>query len=294
MTTYTPAQLTEILARHAQWLKGDPSGVRANLARADLTDANLTGANLTDADLTDADLTDAYLTRADLTRADLTRADLTRADLAGANLTGANLTRADLAGANLTDANLTGANLTVADLTDADLTGANLTRADLTRADLTDADLTDANLTGANLARARNPPSGTEQKDPPEPYKRATTDEERAARRAKRAAEYRERRPDVPVIERLDARILEIVESGKGLLRMSDWHHGDVCGTTHCRAGWAIHLAGEKGAELERQHGPAVAGGMIYRASTGRIPHFYATDEAALEDIRRCASEESK
>jgi hypothetical protein len=43
---------------------------------------------------------------------------------------------------------------------------------------------------------------------------------------------------------------------------------------------------------LEVKHTPAVAGRMIYLASTGRSPHFYATNARALEDIRRCAAED--
>lgn len=93
----------------------------------------------------------------------------------------------------------------------------------------------------------------------------------------------------MPVIERLDRLILLRLEAGLGSLNMSAWHS---CETTHCRAGWAVHLAGEQGYALEAKHGPAVAGRMIYRASTGRSPHFFATTERALEDIRKCAEEQ--
>jgi hypothetical protein len=31
------------------------------------------------------------------------------------------------------------------------------------------------------------------------------------------------------------------------------------------------------------------AGAMLYRASTGRVPHFFASNADAMEDIRRCA-----
>ena len=40
-------------------------------------------------------------------------------------------------------------------------------------------------------------------------------------------------------------------------LRMSCWH---ACKTSHCIAGWAIHLAGEEGYELERKVGSSNAG----------------------------------
>jgi hypothetical protein len=189
------------------------------------------------------------------------------------------------AGANLADADLAGANLAGADLAGADLARADLADANLAGADLARADLADAYLARADLVGARNIHSSTEQADPPEPYERLPS----AERYARRAERYRARNPDVPVIPDIDRRILGLVESGSGRLDMSQWH---TCDTTHCRAGWAITLAGEAGAKLEQQYGPAVAGRMIYIASTGRAPHFYATDERALEDIRECAAKQ--
>ena len=69
---------------------------------------------------------------------------------------------------------------------------------------------------------------------------------------------------------------------------MSCWH---TCGTTHCRAGWAIHLAGEEGYALERFYGAALAGQLIYRESGSLISpvRFYDTNEEALEDMRKRA-----
>jgi hypothetical protein len=229
-------------------------------ARANLAGAYLAGADLAGAYLADAYLADAYLARA---------------NLAGANLAGANL-----ADAYLADAYLAGANLA-----DANLAGAYLAGANLARANLADANLAGAYLAGANLAGARNVPDGTTQTDPPEPYVRGDS----AERRAKRAEKFRQRNPDVPVIAGLDRQILQVIEAGQGSLNMSQWH---TCETTHCRAGWAIHLAGEAGEKLEKAHGPHIAGRMIYIASTGRAPHFFATNERAMEDIRASAAEQ--
>jgi len=67
---------------------------------------------------------------------------------------------------------------------------------------------------------------------------------------------------------------------------MSDWHQ---CKTTHCRAGWAITI-NPAGAELERVFGAEWAGRLIYLKSTGRVPDFFASNERALADIRRCAA----
>ena len=173
---------------------------------------------------------------------------------ADANLTDAYLTGANLADANLTDANLTRANLTRAYLTRANLTGANLTGAYLTDADLTRANLTRAYLTGANLTRANL----TGALD------------------------------GVPLVENLDAAILAAVEAsqliGKAGLDMRHWH---TCESTHCRAGWAIHLAGPEGYKLEERFGSSVAGALIYaKAGATLVPDFYASDDAALTDMR--------
>jgi hypothetical protein len=237
---------------------------------------------------------DAYpirtaLERAVAARADLADAYLARANLARANLAGANLAGADLADANLADANLAGADLAGADLAGADLAGADLADANLAGANLAGADLARANLAGANLAGARHTPAGVTATDPPTPYKRAANEEERKARQHARMLAFRARHPEVPVVEGLDARILAIVEKDPKALDMSTWHS---CETTHCRAGWAIHLAGEAGYALEKQTNAQHAGAMIYRASAGRVPHFFATNERAMEDLRRCAEEQ--
>lgn len=92
--------------------------------------------------------------------------------------------------------------------------------------------------------------------------------------------------PDAPMVPDLDQRMAEAC-APDGALDMSDWH---TCETTHCRAGWAIHLAGAAGAALEAKVGPAVAGALIYWASTGRIPDFFAdTDNAAADIAARAA-----
>jgi hypothetical protein len=271
-------------------IKADADLADANLADANLAGADLTRANLARADLAGADLADAYLAGANLADADLARANLADADLADADLT-----RANLADANLADANLAGADLTRADLADADLTRANLADANLADANLAGANLAGANLAGANLAdaylaQARGLPIGRFTPDPVEPYVyRGVSSAEGRAARAKR---YREAHPEVPVVEKLDTRILDVITNGGGTLEMGAWH---TCETTHCRAGWAIHLAGERGYALEKELGDsAMAGRAIYLASAGRSPYFYGDNAAALADIRRCAEEEAQ
>jgi hypothetical protein len=87
-------KLTEVLAAHMKWLRGEEGGVRADLRSADLSSANLRSANLRSADLSSADLRSADLRSADLSSADLSSADLSSADLSSANLSSANLSSA--------------------------------------------------------------------------------------------------------------------------------------------------------------------------------------------------------
>jgi hypothetical protein len=71
---------------------------------------------------------------------------------------------------------------------------------------------------------------------------------------------------------------------------MSNWH----CGTTHCRAGWAIHLAGPAGYALQEYHSEALAAQLIYRESGEPISpcRFYDSNEDALADMKRLAGVE--
>jgi uncharacterized protein YjbI with pentapeptide repeats len=95
---------------------------------------------------------------------------------------------------------------------------------------------------------------------------------------------------DIPTIPNIDAAILAAIAVPGNSLDMSNWH---TCQTTHCRAGWAITLAGEAGKALEEELSPVTAGALIYAASRPdrRIPNFYADDEAALDDLRKCATD---
>ncbi len=70
---------------------------------------------------------------------------------------------------------------------------------------------------------------------------------------------------------------------------MGNWHK---CNTTHCRGGWAVILAGKKGKALEDKFGVFLAATLIYLKSTGRIPDFFATNRAAMADLKKCAKAE--
>jgi uncharacterized protein YjbI with pentapeptide repeats len=156
-------------------------------------------------------------------------------------------------GADLRGADLRGADLRGADLRGAVLRGADLRDADLSGAVLRGADLRDADLRDADLRGA-----------------------------VLRGGEFYR-------VPQLHNKMLEAVGSG-GTLDMSSWHK---CDTTHCRAGWAVHLAGNAGKLLEAQMGTAMAGALIHVASCPwmeKVPDFYATDEVALEDIKAQAA----
>ena len=181
------------------------------------------------------------------------RVDLEGAYLEGANLVGVNLVGVNLVGANLEGANLRGAHLRYTDLRGANLIGANLRGAHLMRVNLEGANLVGANLEGAYLRSANL---------------------------------IGAKLPNgIPVIPDIDTKIHEAVKMCG--LQMSDWH----CGTTHCRAGWAIHLAGEEGYVLEEKLGSQVAGTLIYMASRPdkKHPDFFCSSDEALASIEEDA-----
>jgi hypothetical protein len=93
--------------------------------------------------------------------------------------------------------------------------------------------------------------------------------------------------PPVPVIENIDLKIYEAA-SKEGALNMGDVHR---CNTTHCRAGWAVHLAGEAGYALERFFNWELAAMKIYAASGSPISpvRFYDSNEDALADMKKRA-----
>jgi hypothetical protein len=73
---------------------------------------------------------------------------------------------------------------------------------------------------------------------------------------------------------------------------MGRWH---TCENTHCRAGWAVALAGPEGRALEQFYDTPLAAMMIYDASDPTIrispARFFETNTVALEDMRKLAEE---
>jgi len=145
------------------------------------------------------------------------------------------------------------ADLRDADLRDADLSGADLRRADLRRADLRDADLRDADLSGADL------------------------------RDADLRGAYLEDAVGLPVAADASERLQAVARAAlkPNALKMTAWHS---CETTHCMAGWAVHLAGEPGRLLESALGTEVAG--LYLLGAEAHSHFFEGDEQAREFLQ--------
>jgi hypothetical protein len=111
---------------------------------------------------------------------------------------------------------------------------------------------------------------------------------------------------EIPVIHNIDSAILAAIEPDRENFSMKHWHstvdrdgyhYSDSCGTAHCRAGWAIVLAGEAGRALEGKVGSQTAGTLIYRKSRCWMPapeFIHDTDSQALTDMRACAAHEQE
>jgi hypothetical protein len=155
-----------------------------------------------------------------------------------------------------------------ADLSYADLSDANLMFADLRSAYLRRTDLSGANLSGTNLRRTDlgcANLSGTNL----------------------RGADL----GCVPQCLKIKDIHQEVYKhaSQDGALNMGDWH---ACETTHCRAGWVVHLSGDAGKVLEWQVGTPMAATIIYMISDPKlekVPDFYVSNEYALADMKQLA-----
>jgi hypothetical protein len=96
--------------------------------------------------------------------------------------------------------------------------------------------------------------------------------------------------PPIPKIENINQQVYAAATAKSTSLQMNTWH---TCDTSHCRAGWVVHLAGEPGYALERFFNTALAAQLIYRESGAPINpgRFYDTNEEALADMKRAAEE---
>lgn len=94
----------------------------------------------------------------------------------------------------------------------------------------------------------------------------------------------------IPKIENIHQKIYAAA-SAKDALNMADIH---TCETTHCRAGWVVHLAGEAGYALQSRFNWELAAMLIYRESGSPInpARFYDSNEDALSNMKSLAEAE--
>jgi len=99
---------------------------------------------------------------------------------------------------------------------------------------------------------------------------------------------------EIPTIKNIHQAVFEAASATGRALDMGSWH---TCETTHCRAGWVVHLAGEAGYALERATDTPFAALMIYKKSSEipvKEPVFYIDNEKSIADMKRCAELEKQ
>lgn len=76
-------------------------------------------------------------------------------------------------------------------------------------------------------------------------------------------------------LQELKSKVALTILENPSKLFMQSWH----CGTAHCLAGWAVHLAGGIGYAIEAFTSPCIAGYILLPDAAS---HFYGTHEEAL------------
>jgi hypothetical protein len=109
---------------------------------------------------------------------------------------------------------------------------------------------------------------------------------------------------DVPILKDPFGQMIEVINTEGCNLHMDSWHR---CATTHCLAGWLVHLAGAQGYKLEVGTYTATAALEMLKAATTipdeacfidseyrTVPYFFFWTNApkegildALEDMRQ-------
>jgi hypothetical protein len=186
---------------------------------------------------------------ANLNYADLSDLNLSKANFSGAQLVYANLSNTYLSFSNFSSANLAEANLSRSYSHKANLAGARLVKADLSYAcfsnvNLENVQLRETILVETNLVDCQN---------------------------------VTEKTFGVKTDPLLPQKVAMAVNGEYSKLYMGDWH---ICETTHCLAGWAIHLSGAAGYALEKATSPSVAGAMLMPSAAHL---FGASNEKAME-----------
>ena len=89
-------------------------------------------------------------------------------------------------------------------------------------------------------------------------------------------------------MENLNQKVSSATDDDKSL-EMETWH---TCNTTHCWAGWIIHLAGDEGYKLAETTSDEFAAMMIFKESNGKSispVNFYLSNEEAKTKIDELA-----
>ena len=89
--------------------------------------------------------------------------------------------------------------------------------------------------------------------------------------------------------QRLEA-VARIALADPANLNMGQWHsESGGCGTSHCIAGWAVHLEGEAGYALEKEVGQPAAGNLLLGVEASGL--FYLSDDEARSRLHRVLAE---
>ena len=94
--------------------------------------------------------------------------------------------------------------------------------------------------------------------------------------------EYEDYEIKIPLLKNLNSEVLASVLSNGNKLEMELVH---VCKTTHCRAGWTIHVCGKQGYQLEKEcENWEEAASLILKANypDRDLPSFYSSNENGM------------
>ena len=286
--------IKEKIELHKKWINKEPGGIKLDLSNMNLSyhvfrHCDLREANLSGADLSHTNLSHALLTNADLSHSDLRYADLNNVKAANANFIGANANHCYMDRASITHSNLSHANFNFACAPHADFNGSNFSWSNLTGSTLCTSSLNGTNFTQANIKNSNL--NNVQIKDAI--FHKAMLRGSAFSMDCLMIPEFRSADfGKVPKIKNIHQTVYQAA-SVPGALDMTRWH----CGTSHCRAGWVVTLAGASGRKLEQSFGAARAAALIYFASDPNlkvIPDFYDGNVTALNDMKRMAEAEKK
>ncbi|HEX5183620.1 MAG TPA: hypothetical protein VFW19_10775 [Allosphingosinicella sp.] len=97
---------------------------------------------------------------------------------------------------------------------------------------------------------------------------------------------------DLPDAETARQRLIEVAKHAlvPGALYMEGWHNkSNGCGTAHCIAGWAVHLAREEGYALEAEVSQPAAGNILLGAEASAL--FYLNNDEARSALHKVLAE---